>query len=160
MAFKSATSTLRPQRRLVAMHASPKVPEAASAESNPWGHIAGWSSLAIVGQAALVRSAWAAAATGPSIGAPATGIAVAGIEEVAVQNPLTTGLFGLAVVALLVVTGGAAYLAITGILDERREKSDRVDYSSKEASRAIKKDQAKRRKQKKPPKSKSGRGFS
>jgi hypothetical protein len=101
MAFKSATSTLRPQRRLVAMHASPKVPEAASAESNPWGHIAGaanlwgglqnqyhykraqiqlcfssylfnqavvlvagWSTLAIVGQAALVRSAWAVAATG------------------------------------------------------------------------------------------------
>lgn len=95
-----------------------------------------------------------------AIGEPAAAIAVAGLEEVAAQNPLITGLFALAVVALVVVSGGAAYLAITGILDERREKTDRTAYTSKAASKAVREDQEKRRKAKKVPKSKGGRGFS
>mmetsp|Transcript_17876 Transcript_17876/g.53807 ORF Transcript_17876/g.53807 Transcript_17876/m.53807 type:complete len:209 (+) Transcript_17876:177-803(+) len=78
--------------------------------------------------------------------APAAGEAAVGVAAAAqAQDPLVTGLFGLSIVALIVVTGGAAYLAITGILDERREKKDREAFSTSGFAQRLEQDKINRK---------------
>lgn len=89
------------------------------------------------------------------------------LTNAAPDDPVVTVLFYVAIGILSVVTLGVAYLALTGWIDDRKEKEDRKTFESQMAQRAVAQDREKAAAIRKPPRRRSsgtgkggGKGFS
>lgn len=120
--------------------------------------------LAAAGAAVAADEPVAAAAG--SVGSDVAAALTENASDLAASDPVVTVLFAAAIGALSIVTLGVAYLALSGIFDERQEKKDRKTFEDTSAARRVAEDRAKQLAKQKVPRRKAepssrggGQGF-